>query len=128
MRKIINSLVATQAIKCKSFGEIPSLIPEIQQQNRITGPHHPRRVSTNLFHDHPSHEENNSSIDDVLLLTIRCGATYSDGTTADVIDLDRISLRLDSFEEYCLIASIILGVMIGTCHYVCITCCMSVFE
>lgn len=36
------------------------------------------------------------------------------GENLQVIDLERVDLRLGSLEEYCLIASIILGAVIGT--------------
>ena len=44
-----------------------------------------------------------------------CATAITDlrGGAASKIDLDRVDLRLNSLEEYCVIASIILGAVIG---------------
>jgi hypothetical protein len=40
-------------------------------------------------------------------------ATAALGARGGAVDLERVDLRLDSLEQYCVIASIILGSMIG---------------
>jgi hypothetical protein len=47
------------------------------------------------------------------LATLRGGAG-----NGNLVDLERVDLRLNSLEEYCVIASIMLGAVIGTFYLV----------